>query len=62
MSAPTAQAESFRMLLSYATTHDWDTRQFDVKTAYLNSILGPEDIQYMEQPMGFEEQGRATYV
>jgi hypothetical protein len=61
-SAPTAHAEAFCMLLSYATTNDWDAQQFYVKMAYLNGVLGPEDIQYMEQPKGFEEPGKETYV
>jgi hypothetical protein len=61
-SAPTARTEAFRLLLSYAATHDWETQQFDVKTAYLNGVLGPKDVQYMEQPKGFEEPGKETYV
>jgi hypothetical protein len=61
-SAPTACTEAFRLLLSYAATHDWDTQQFDVKTAYLNGVLGPDDVQYMEQPRGFEAPSKETYV
>jgi hypothetical protein len=61
-SAPTARAEAFRTLLSYAATNDWDTQQFDVKTAYLNGVLEPEDVQYMEQPKGFVEPGKETFV
>jgi hypothetical protein len=49
-SAPTAHAKAFYLLLSYTRMHDWDTQQFDIKTTYLNGILGPEDVQYMEQP------------
>ncbi|KAJ3567658.1 hypothetical protein NP233_g6220 [Leucocoprinus birnbaumii] len=34
----------------------------DIKTAYLYGILPEEEIQYMEQPAGFEEPGKEDWV
>jgi hypothetical protein len=54
--------EAFRALLSFAATKDYDTQQFDVKTAFLNGILSDNKRQYMEQPKGFEEPGKEDWV
>jgi hypothetical protein len=61
-SAPTAQPEAFWSLLAIAATGDWDAQQFDMKTAYLNSVLSEDKIQYMEQPKSFEEPGKEDWV
>ena len=37
--APVTQISTLLLLLSYASTHDWELHQFDVKTAYLNATL-----------------------
>ncbi|TFY64059.1 hypothetical protein EVG20_g6068 [Dentipellis fragilis] len=60
--APTARMESFHALLQIAAAHDWDARQFDVKTAFLYGVLPEEEAQYMEQPEGFEEAGKEDWV
>ena len=39
---------------------DWEIHQFDVKTAFLHGKL-TEDI-YMEQPEGWKEKGKETWV
>ena len=46
---------SVRLLLALATIHDWDVRQLDIETAYLNAPV-KEEI-YMKQVPGFEVPG-----
>jgi hypothetical protein len=48
--APVARLESIRILLTYATHHDFKLYQMDVKSTFLN-ILIKEEV-YMEQPPG----------
>ena len=60
--APTARLESFRALLHIAAAQDWDAQQFDVKTAFLNGVLPDDEIQFMEQPEGFAELGKESWV
>jgi Reverse transcriptase (RNA-dependent DNA polymerase) len=40
----------------------WDAQQIDVKTAFLYGLLPEDEIQYMEQPVGFEEPGKEDWV
>jgi hypothetical protein len=51
--APVARLESIRILLAYATHHDFKLHQMDVKSAFLNGPLQEE--VYVEQPPGFED-------
>ena len=60
--SPTACMESWRILLHLAATLNWSTKQTDVKTAFLYSILPNEEVQWMEQPEGMEEEGFEDYV
>jgi transposase InsO family protein len=60
--APTARLESFRTILHLAASLDWDLQQIDIKTAFLHGILPEEETAYMEQPRGFEEPGKETWV
>ncbi len=46
--APTARWESIRTLLALTANYDWELRQVDVKTAYLNGPLDEEI--YMKKP------------
>ena len=48
--APVARWDSIRTVLSLATIHDYELRQLDVKTAYLNGPLDEEI--YMHAPPG----------
>jgi hypothetical protein len=50
--APMARLESIRILLAYATHHDFKLYQMDVKWAFLNDPLS--ELVYVEQPLGFE--------
>ena len=51
--APTARAESIRILLSIAGADGLILVQFDIKTAYLNSTI--HEVIFMDLPVGFEE-------
>jgi len=62
MTAPTAQLESFRTILHFAAMQGWDIQQMDIKTAFLHGILLDDETAYLEQPKGFEEPGKETWV
>jgi hypothetical protein len=51
--APVASLESIRILLAYATHHDFKLQQMDVKSAFLNGPL--QEKVYVEQPPSFED-------
>lgn len=51
--SPVARLDTMRMNLSIAASERLNLAQFDVKTAFLNSII-KEDI-YMEQSQGYED-------
>ena len=51
--APVARLESIRMLLAFATHHNFKLRQMDVKSAFLNGPL--KELVYVKQPPGFED-------
>jgi len=51
--APTARAESIRIVLSIVGAEGLFMIQFDIKTAYLNSTIA--EVIYMDIPVGFEE-------
>jgi hypothetical protein len=48
--------------LHLAASLDWDAQQIDVKTAFLYSLLPDDEVQYMQQPTGFEEPGKEDWV
>jgi len=50
--APVARWDSIRTILCLAAIHDYELRQLDVKTAYLNGPLDEEI--YMKAPDGFK--------
>ena len=51
--APMARLEAIRMLLAYATHHNFKLYQMDVKSAFLNGPI--QELVYVEQPPGFED-------
>jgi hypothetical protein len=51
--APIVKLESIRILLAYATHHDFKFYQIDVKSAFLNGPIKEE--VYVEQPLSFED-------
>ncbi|KAG5732162.1 hypothetical protein E4T56_gene5874 [Termitomyces sp. T112] len=54
--------ESWCILLHIAAAEGWDAAQINVKTAFLYGILPEDEVQYMEQPEGFEEGGKEDLV
>ena len=51
--APVARLESIRILLAFASHHDFKLYQMDVKSAFLNGPLS--ELVYVKQPPGFED-------
>jgi hypothetical protein len=58
--APVARLESIRILIVYATNHDFKLYQMDVKSAFLNGPL--QELVYVEQPLGFEDPKKPNHV
>jgi hypothetical protein len=51
--APVAKLASFRTILVIAARLDLELHQIDIKGAYLNGELTPQEVIYMRQPPGF---------
>jgi hypothetical protein len=58
--APVARLESIRILLAFATHHDFKLYQMDVKNAFLNGPVS--ELVYVEQPSGFEDSKFPNHV
>jgi hypothetical protein len=58
--APVGRLESIRILLAYATHHDFKLYQMDVKSAFLNGSIKEE--VYVEQSSGFEDEKYPNHV
>jgi hypothetical protein len=58
--APIAKLESIRILLVYATHHDFKIYEMDVKSAFLNGPIKEE--VYVDQPPGFESEEYPNHV
>jgi hypothetical protein len=58
--APVARLESIRILLAFATHHDFKLYQMDVKSAFLNGPISK--LVYVEQPPGFEDSKFPNHV
>ncbi|KAK1663626.1 hypothetical protein QYE76_051785 [Lolium multiflorum] len=58
--APVAHLESIRILLAYASHHNFKLQQMDVKSAFLNDPL--HEKVYVKQPPGFEDPDFPNHV
>ena len=58
--SPISKKDSFRIIMALVAYYDLELHQTDVKTAFLNENL-EEDI-YMDQPVGFIEEGKEHMV
>jgi len=58
--SPVSKKDSFRIIMALVAHYDLELRQMDVKTAFLNGDL--EDDVYMDQPVGFIEEGKKHVV
>jgi hypothetical protein len=61
-SLPTTRLESFRALAHIGAALDWEIKQLDIKATFLNGLLDPDNVCYMEQPEGFMEPGTEDMV
>jgi hypothetical protein len=55
-----SRLELIRILLAYATHHDFKLYQMDVKSSFLNGPIKEE--VYVEQPPGFEDEECPNHV
>ena len=51
--APVARLQAIRMLLAYASHHNFKLYQMDMKSAFLNGPI--QELVYVDQPPGFED-------
>ena len=58
--SPVGRLDALRCMLALCAHHDWDLRQVDVKTAFLNSVL--TEPKYMRQPPGYKQAGRENWL
>src|SRR5579859_4432798 len=58
--APTARLESIRILLAFATHHDFKLYQMDINNAFLNGPLF--ELVYVEQPPSFKDPKYSNHV
>jgi hypothetical protein len=58
--APVAKLESIRILLAYVAHHSFRLFQMDVNSAFLNRPIKEE--VYVQQPLGFEDDGYPDHV
>jgi hypothetical protein len=58
--APVARLVSIRILIVYATNHDFKLYQMDVKSSFLNRPL--QELVYVEQPPGFEDPKSPNHI
>ena len=58
--APVARLSSIRAIIALAASEDWELRQMDVKSAYLNSPI--DTAIYMRLPPGYGSKGKVARV
>jgi hypothetical protein len=57
---PVGRLESIRMLLAYATHHDFKIYQMDIKSTFLNGPIKEE--VYVEHPPSFESEEYLNHI
>src|SRR6266542_4100356 len=58
--APVVRLESIRILIAFATHHNFKLYQMDVKSAFLNGPI--QELVFVEQPLGFEDPFMPNHV
>ena len=53
--APVAKLASLRVVIALANQMGWELHQVDVKGAYLNGELQPDEVLYMRHPPGYRK-------
>ena len=59
MTAPTAQMESFWVILHITASHGWDIQQINVKTAFLHGILPEEEMSTLSSQKALRKRVKA---
>jgi len=60
--APVARLSTFRYLIALANRNGWQLDCVDFDSAFLNSVLGEDEVIYLEQPCGFAKENSREYV
>lgn len=60
--APVARLSSFQLLIALANRNEWPIESFDFDSTFLNSVLGDNEVVYLEQPADFSEADPKRYV
>ena len=58
--APVARLESIRILIAFATHHNFKLYEMDVKSAFLNGPI--QELVFVEQPPGFADLNKPNHV
>jgi hypothetical protein len=58
--APVARLESIRILLAFATHHDFKLYQMNVKSVFINGPISK--LVYVEQPPDFEDSNFPNHI
>ncbi len=62
MTAPTTRLESFHTIAHLAAALDWNLKQYNIKMAFLYSVLPLDKTMFMEQPPRFECPRKEVWV
>jgi hypothetical protein len=57
---PVARLEAIRILIVYACAHNIKLYKMNVKSAFLNGYIN--ELVYVEQPHGFEDEKKPNHV
>src|SRR5438128_8923052 len=58
--APVARLESIRILITFATHHNFKLYQMNIKSTFLNGPI--QELGFVEQPPGFEDPSMPNHV
>lgn len=60
--SPTMHMETYQVVFHIAAAMGWAVHQVDVKTVFLRRFLPPGEHVFMEQPKGFEMEGKENWI
>jgi Reverse transcriptase (RNA-dependent DNA polymerase) len=60
--APVAKLASSRALIAVANRLKLELHQVDIKGAYLNGVLGPNEVLYMQHPLGYKAADAGAHI
>jgi predicted RNA binding protein YcfA (HicA-like mRNA interferase family) len=62
MYAPVSHMSSFQLVLALAACNGWPVDAFDFDSAFLNGVLGDNEVVYLEQPADQATANRKEYI